>query len=986
MILRYRLLTLAVSGLLLASSPARTQVEFGGLYGSISDGNGTSLSGVSVSLAGPGASQAQVSDAQGRFRFPRLDPGRYHLTAELEGFSPLEQPDIEIRAGRTLTLQLEATAAIEDAITVTADTPLLDERKLSTGTLVSRTDLDKIPTAGDPWALLNQAPGVLVAQIDVGGADNSQGTVTAPGVDVSQNAWLIDGVPVTDMVALGLSPTTYDLEQMSQVEFSTGGNDITKPTAGVSVNMVTRRGTNELRGSARYFITDKELFWFFKQSTPDVDPDEFPPEQGTDTEGSQIERIENYGFEAGGPLLQNRFWLWGSYGTNDFSETKVGGYPFSSQTEHIAVKLNAQLSQANSLLASWNDGDKVGKDFGYGPNRSLASAFDQHGPGSTVGRVEDSHVFNSQLFLTGRWSKVDSEFRLTSNGCKAAGSCAAAPETLLDADGVWQNSLWSGFSDFPSSEWRVDGSYFLGTGNTSHELKFGGRYRDFESTSPFGWPGGRNIWHIAAENWGFEPDSGLGFFEAERSGAPTVSQSYSSLWLQDTLTRGSWTVNVGLRYDLQQGKNETSNVPANPALPELLPAVSYPGDDGGFDWESISPRLGVTYALGAVRRTLLRASYAQFASALGWEQVAHINPVYSAYATFLFADTNGNQLWDGQEEEVLRQVGFTGYDPEDPGALSSPNRTDPYLDAPLTREVVLGLEHALMPDLLVGVNLTWRNTSDILEHRDFLRVCVADSCDAGPERLARSEDYLFDGQHGVTQPNGQPYGVDIYYLDSSRYRFTGGSLLTNGDRQVEYRGASLTLVKRLSHRWMMRGFVNYGTPEWRIPPSFFTYDDPTDAPADRLEDSDNDADLFAEWSFGRDALQHSGWSFNLNGMVQLAPDRPWDFNVSGNVYGREGFSMPLWTRQRAPDDTPVLAQAMASADDFRYQDAYTVDLRIEKEFSTWGQSSFTLSADVFNALNSGVVLRRATRVDRPSWVLETLSPRIWRLGLRFNWR
>ena len=56
---------------------------------------------------------------------------------------------------------------------MTAETPLLDERKLAQGTLVSRVELERIPTAGDPWALLNQAPGVLVDQIDVGGSNSS---------------------------------------------------------------------------------------------------------------------------------------------------------------------------------------------------------------------------------------------------------------------------------------------------------------------------------------------------------------------------------------------------------------------------------------------------------------------------------------------------------------------------------------------------------------------------------------------------------------------------------------------------------------------------------------------------------------------------------------------------------------------------------------------------------------------------------------------
>lgn len=79
---------------------------------------------------------------------------------------------------------------------------------------------------------------------------------------------------------------------------------------------------------------------------------------------------------------------------------------------------------------------------------------------------------------------------------------------------------------------------------------------------------------------------------------------------------------------------------------------------------------------------------------------------------------------------------------------------------------------------------------------------------------------------------------------------------------------------------------------------------------------------------------------------------------------------------------------MTSADDFRYEDVYTVDLRLEKELRAWGHGALSLSADLFNALNDGTVLRRETRLGLGSsnYVVETLSPRIWRLGVRLGWK
>jgi hypothetical protein len=72
-----------------------------------------------------------VSDAQGQFRLYGLPPGTYHLTAELEGFSSIEYPNVIVVSGSSVALEITMNAAVEDVITVTAESPILDERKTS---------------------------------------------------------------------------------------------------------------------------------------------------------------------------------------------------------------------------------------------------------------------------------------------------------------------------------------------------------------------------------------------------------------------------------------------------------------------------------------------------------------------------------------------------------------------------------------------------------------------------------------------------------------------------------------------------------------------------------------------------------------------------------------------------------------------------------------------------------------------------------------
>ena len=183
----------------------------------------------------------------------------------------------EVRVGRNTTLPLGLTPAVEETITVTSESPLLDERKLQQGTTVSQVELEKIPTARDPWALLNQTPGVMVDRINVGGNESGQQAMfRAPGVSPDENDFLVDGVQITDMRATGASSTYYDFDQFAEMQFTTGGTDVTKNAAGVSVNLVTKRGSNEFRGSGRFYNTKASGYFGggLDQSQPNVTADD----------------------------------------------------------------------------------------------------------------------------------------------------------------------------------------------------------------------------------------------------------------------------------------------------------------------------------------------------------------------------------------------------------------------------------------------------------------------------------------------------------------------------------------------------------------------------------------------------------------------------------------------------------------------------------------------------------------------------------------
>ncbi|MGD2114963.1 MAG: hypothetical protein PVG07_07920, partial [Acidobacteriota bacterium] len=624
---------------------------------------------------------------------------------------------------------------------------------------------------------------------------------------------------------------------------------------------------------------------------------------------------------------------------------------------------------------------------------ALETTWDQDGP-TEVWKIEDTHVFSADLYLTGLYSYVDGGFQLQSKGAAFPSTIPVSNEPLLDTDGVWKNSYYSGLTDRNTDNFQVDGSYFFTTGNLNHELKFGVSYRDFEVESAFGYPG-RGVAHLTCESLG---TCGGGFpsgddlaFGYTTSPLP-VNQTYTAGWLQDTLTTGNWTINAGLRYDLQEGENLQTNVSGNGAFPNVIVAQSFAGGDVGYDWTTISPRAGVTYALGEERKTLLRASFSRFAEQLSTGNITPINPTGARFVSAFYDDANGNNFFDSGEDFTV--VGFGGFDINNPSVATTPNEIDSGLDPSLTDEIVLGVEHAFLPEFVVGVDVTWRNVTDVLVNRNFL-------FDAnGNKRLATRNDYVVDStvsSDGVDiphLPDGTPWTATFYGL-APGLSDAGGSLLTNGDSEREYLGASLTFTKRLSNRWMARGYFQYGETDWDFGADDRFYDSPTDAPGGFDGSPSNpDGDLFTVQSAGSGPFENvfiqSSWSANLNGLYQVAPDRPWGFNVAGNLFAREGYPLPYsYTQQGVQGGLGAETAGVVSAvDSFRADDIVTFDLRLEKDMQFTDNLSGILSLDAFNVTNENYVLGREVELEstQANFVTQTLSPRIYRLGFRLNWR
>ncbi len=944
-------LVVAVLLLALAALPALAQEQTGDLYGTVFDEQKQPLPGVTVTVTGVGAPQVQQSDAQGKFRFLNLYPGAYALKAELEGFSTVERPDLTIKLGGKSSIEITLTGAVRDVITVTGESPILDERKIDQGTNVSTVELDKVPTARDPWSLLSQAPGVLVDRVNVGGNESGQqSSFIGVGSNGRDNTFTVDGVVLTDMNAVGGSATYFDFGAFEEVQFTVSSADVTVQTSGVTINQVTKRGSNEWRGNARYLDTDGSL-----QAKPQL-PD-----------GNKIDKVEEYGADIGGPLIKDHLWIWGAYGVSDIRNIVQGGQLDKTKLEDYNYKLNFQTGQNNSgVLHYWtNNKLKFGRDAG--PDREPGTTHDQTTP-QDIYKVEDTLVASSNWTVTGLWSRDTGKFTLTPEA-------GAGPPNIIDADDIHRGTDYFFKQDATIDQERLDTSYFFNTGSAGNELKFGASFREQANNSGTTWPHGNRV--ISGALNGLDGDLALVEFPRDRKNK--ITSDYGAAWAQDTISLNRLTANIGVRYDRQYMKNLASFDAGNPDAQGLLPPINFKGNDaGGFSWNTFEPRLGVTYALGEKRQTLLRGTFSRYAEQLGQLPLAtRVNPIGYNYAYFYFEDSNHNLVLDPNEVGSLQFAYTYNIDPNNPSAV--PNITNPNLRPTLTNELTFSVDQGFGTDLTAGVTVTYRDIFDVPEQRTL----IVD--ESGQTRVATRDDYVQVGTVSGTLPNGQTVTKPYYDLRDGLTP-TGGTYYTNGDRKQRYLGATASITKRLANNWSFRGHVTYNDWKWQIGPNFKKYDDPTDTINDGLGFPDENSTFFEHETANKaDVFTGSRWSFNMNGIYQIAPERPYGVNFALNFTGREGYITPPYIKKGGVVGSRNIQ--LASIDKFRNPNIYVLDARIDKEFK-FSDFNLTLSLDGFNLTNRSYILQRERNADAGRFYQpnEELSPRILRLGATLRFR
>ncbi|HYI08932.1 MAG TPA: TonB-dependent receptor [Thermoanaerobaculia bacterium] len=956
-LVRPSLVLLLILGCLTAPLFAQSLTQSGNIRGIVTGSDGSTLPGVTVTLSGASGRQTFVTESDGEYRFLGLDPGTYTIAAELSGFATATRR-ADVLIGRNTELPLQLSAAASEAITVMAASPVIDTRETATGQTVEQVELLNVPSARDPWVVLQTIPGVLVDRVNVGGNESGQQSYfVGKGVERHQTEWNIDGVAVTDMATTGSSTFYYDFDAFEQIEVSTGSSDPSVRTPGVHLNMVTKRGTNSLEGSARYFMTDKE--WQAEATIPDEAVGYLTPN------ANSINRINDYGIELGGPIIADKLWLWGALSDNDINNftTGQGALPQDTELNNLNAKVNYQPFNNNNaeVFYMWSDKKVYGR--GLGPSRATIEVADnQTGPGDLL-KIEDTHVFSQSLYLTASYTTIDSGYELDPIGGRTSDAY------WIDGEG-WQRTYRYFQQIVPQKNARIDGSSYVSTGKVKHELKFGFGYRDTPVESITMWPGSGNFGNFY---------DGYALAALTRPAIPNFGSRYTDLYVGDTVVLNNLTLTGGFRYDIQRARNFGSEVPANPVVPDLLPAVNYAGDERALEWKGISPRLGATLALGQERKTVLRGSYNRYMDQLGSSDVGASNPFYRVQMLYYYwEDLNDDKtIQRGEIDFDSGLYSFSNIDPDNPGASISPGRVDYGMDPTTTDEFIAGIEREILPNFSIGAAYSYRYRSNF--------VWDAFEKTRGAGDFYTSDDYLLLATPVTgTLPDGSAYTVPNYRLKAGLSAPVYYVTTNRPDYHQTYQGVELTATKRFSNRWMMRGNVTLSDWKQHIGDAGFV--DPTPiVSGDSCSSCDGDA---VASSGGVGGYINSRWSYSLNGVYEA----PFKLMFGAAVVGREGYILPYYRRVNNRDG--IGNKNVMVVDEFgsnRLPDLFNLDLRLARDFGLpYGGAVLNLSIDLFNVTNERIVLWRDNRmysadgpdVEDNNWIEQLQSPRVWRVGAR----
>jgi hypothetical protein len=900
------------------------------LSGTVTDTTGGVLPGVTVTALheATGNRFVTVTDERGAYRIPAR-VGGYQLTTELQGFTVVTRPGLQILVGQTLTVDIQlAPSTRQEVVTVTAETPLLNVATSSLGGNIDPQQVQELPVQGRNWmALAMLAPGSRMT--------SPTSTTPLPDRNAGEQRefqFSIDGQQVASELGYGAQPR-YSQESIAEFQFLSNRFDATQGrSSGVQVRAITRSGANTLSGSVRGNFRDSR----FNAENPVLD---------------RVVPIDNqqFAFTLGGPILRDKLHFFGHFEYEREPRTSIWNTPYPRFNVELegnetikmgGTRVDYQLTSGTRLMGKLSEGRRW-RPFDPGNNSHPAAT----GTTADTNReylVQLSQVLNNRTLNEvsvgyARWIFRNANLTSWSNHWQADnGVVTGSPRITFTGFAIGGNTFYPrhGAQDI----WSVrDDFSFSYNAKGRHDLRSGVEYlryiddgnncqvcmgrlnatngpvpANIEALFPDAW--NADTWNLAA----ISPlvrtyDIGVGDFATH-----DVRPQFGA-WVQDDWQISSTlTVNLGLRYDLSV--NASGNEYDIPPF--------HPGGRPN-DTNNVQPRAGFAWRLND--RTVVRGgSGLYFSVPLSVETfwMAQINRLVVIQLTNDNRPNFAADPFNGQPVPTLAQAQQSFCHVRNvPGCLRR------------------SIQELMGPDEYTrDLGRTWQTSIGVQRQ-------VGDT-------LAFEADYVYSqGRHekdvidNVNLTFNPATGANYPFSDISRRAYPDYGLISLIARTgwSSYHALQTGFTKRLSDRWQASATYTLS--------GLWNAEAPPHSGLDQVPFA-TAPDLGGEFTFDSTDLRHRavfngiwqvGRGFQASGLVYLGVGERAATTYGGDV---RGFGATGSARLR-PDGSIVPRNGATQPSRTR------VDLRVQQRIPLPGRASIDGIAELFNVFNS------------PNWVIDT---------------
>ena len=596
-----RILTLL--GLLyLGAVPLSAQQETATVIGAVVDAQGAALPGATITARNTdtGFLRNTVSDAEGRYRMAALPPGPYELTVALPSFATATRRGVTLTVGAEAVINFTMSlAGVSEAVTVLADTPVVETTTSAIAETIRREQIDLLPLAGrDYTQLLRLAPGAA--------ANNS--SYGFGGGRGRSNTWQLDGVDNSDEIS-GFQHQSPALDSIQEVQILVNGfkAEYGQASGGV-INVITRSGTNQVHGSGLFLYQGND----FRSRSPYAD---------RSLPADPFRRVQ-YGATVGGPLRQDKLHYFATYEREDRDTASVTTSTYPAANAAFAPSVSAFLQSNNIDIARLGAGGRqrlvrpefvdIHKATGRvdyqrngAQNMTIRYTLDSNDqPSGQNGTIYDynggrTYLKTNYLNVNHKWilgsNKLNEAYIQYGNHHEEINAVYTTFPTLV-VSGAFTLGSTTNFNPVDNHVLAFNDNLTWNLPNTrtgEHVMKFGAQLKMLRSDSVFD-SNFRGTYTF--------PD--LNAFLAGRPSRYTANQGDSQLKRPNEsygfFVQDDWrpvpalTLNLGLRYDYETAKTQA-----------LVDVIGEPGPGISGDKNNFSPRFGFAWSPGGDTRQVV---------------------------------------------------------------------------------------------------------------------------------------------------------------------------------------------------------------------------------------------------------------------------------------------------------------------------------------------------------------------------------------------